>query len=117
MSIKHRNAKNKKLPFYDPKQPEIFIKERRDAMMAKHMAARKAKDAAIIAKELAKFRACAERARLAEIRENEKTDELLADFDVSGFQWPPLWERLLGEPGFQCNCDTEDAVRKNYEKR
>ena len=117
MTIKHRIIKNKKTILYDPKQPEIFVKERRESWMSKSLARQRATDAAIIAKVLADYRAAEERARLEQIREDAKTDELLADFDVSGFQWPPLWLRLLGEPGFHSNCDTEWAVQENYERR
>ena len=116
MSNKHRITK-KKATLYDPKQPEIFMKERRECWMAKIVARQRATDAAIIAKVVAKFRAAEERDRLAQIADDAKTDELLQDFDVSGWHWPPLWERLLGEPGFPCNRETEDAVLWNYERR
>ena len=53
--------------------------------MAKHLARQRAKDAAIIAKVLEKFRAAEETERLAQIAADAKTDELLQDFDVSGW--------------------------------
>ena len=103
---------------HDPKQPQIFIHERRHASMEKFAASKRAKvaaDAKIAAEKAAAVAAeeTAKKEKAAQ-RQAEMTDELLEHFDISGYVCPQHWGKTLGCP---VKFDVENACKNDYEKR
>ena len=111
-----KRSRNPSKNFHDPRQPQLFVHERRQASIEKFAASRRAKAAADAEAAAAKAAAVAaeetaKKAKAAQVQAN-MTDELLEHFDISGFNCPKHWDKTLG-----VSFEVENACKNDYEKR
>jgi hypothetical protein len=105
----------------DTRQPQIFVKERRQAGIEKAIqkaaASRKAKADAEDALASAAAAAEAAKKEKAARLQADMTDELLEHFDISGFPCSEHYSKILGYPGCPVSNRVETACKNDYYKR